>query len=240
LRVDVSSTISSNAVASLQYATQQVSIYVGFVVTVGGLIGNILNIVIFVSLKTFRRTSCGFYLTIASAVSLVDLFSAVLSRVLISGYQIDLTITSPVICKLRLYIVINSAPFWFTCLCFAAIDQVASLTDRWRHFNNIVVARRLVIVALVLWCLHGIPGILYFNIILLPTNRQPICGITNPTFQVYSTRFYFPILLGCLPLVIRVTFGLLAFLRVRSLASRQLSLCSLTKRPAAYSYGMEF
>jgi hypothetical protein len=224
LRVDVSSTISSNAVASLQYATQQVSIYVGFVVTVGGLIGNILNIVIFVSLKTFRRTSCGFYLTIASAVSLVDLFS----------------ITSPVICKLRLYIVTNSAPFWFTCLCFAAIDQVASLTDRWRHFNNIVVARRLVIVALVLWCLHGIPGILYFNIILLPTNRQPICGITNPTFQVYSTRFYFPILLGCLPLVIRVTFGLLAFLRVRSLASRQLSLCSLTKRPAAYSYGMEF
>jgi len=211
-------------VDSLQFATQQCVIYIGFIALLGGVIGNILNIIIFTTLKTFRETSCAFYLTIASAVNITQLLSGLMSRLIISGYHIDLTQTSSFLCKFRVYIWTNCCLFWLTCVCFAAIDQFASLTDRWCHLSNIRVARRLVTVALVFWAIHCIPIALFENIYLSPITSQSVCGYTNPTFAVYYSRFLFPILLGCLPIVIRVTFGLLSFLRVRSLANRQIPL----------------
>jgi hypothetical protein len=216
--------MSSNIVDSLRFATQQSIIYIGFVALVGGVIGNILNIIIFTSLKTFRQTSCAFYLTIASAVNIAQLLSGLMARIFITGYHIDLTQTSLFLCKIRSYIWTNCVLFWLTCLCFVAIDQFVSLTVRWRHLSNMRVARRLVTVALVFWVLHCIPMIFFYGIYLSPTTGQPVCGDTNPTFAAYYIRFLFPVLLGCLPIVIRVTFGLLSFLRVRSLASRQVPL----------------
>jgi hypothetical protein len=215
--------MSSNIVDSLQLATQQVSIYIGSVAIVSGQIGNMLNIIIFTSLKTFRETSCAFYLTSASAVNIAQLLSSLMSRVIISGYHIDLTETSLFLCKFRNYIWINCCLLWLTLLCFATVDQFASLTDRWRHLCDVHVARRLVTVAIVLCCLHGIPTALFYNIHLSLITSQPVCGITNPAFAVYFTRFIFPVLIGSLPIVIRVTFSLLSFLRVRSLANRHIS-----------------
>ena len=85
---------------------------------------------------------------------------------------------------------------------------------------NIRVAQRLITVALVFWGLHCIPVALFLNIYMLSTTGQTACGYTNPTFVVYYNRFLFPILLGCLPIVIRVTFALLSFHRVRGMARR--------------------
>jgi hypothetical protein len=221
--------MSSNIVDSLRFATQQSIIYTGFVALVSGVIGNILNIIIFTSLKTFRKTSCAFYLTIASAVNIVQLLSGLMARIVIAGYHIDLNPASLFLCKLRLYIWTNCELFWLTCLCFAAIDQFASLTERWRHLSNIRVARRLVIVALVFWGLYCIPVAFFSNIYLSPTTDQLVCAYTNPSFSVYYTRFLFPVLLGCLPIVIRVTFALLSFHRVRGLARRQVPLIRLRR-----------
>jgi hypothetical protein len=119
---EFSSTMSSDIVDSLRYATQQSIIYIGFVAVVSGVVGNILNIIIFTSLKTFRETSCAFYLTIASAVNIAQVLNGLMARIFITGYHIDLTQTSLFLCKIRSYIWTNCVLFWLTCLCFAAID----------------------------------------------------------------------------------------------------------------------
>ncbi|CAF3440419.1 unnamed protein product [Rotaria sp. Silwood1] len=62
----------------LNIVAAYVSIYFGLVILVGGLIGNLLNILVFLSLKTFRENSCAFYLTTMSLLNIGQLLSGVL------------------------------------------------------------------------------------------------------------------------------------------------------------------
>jgi hypothetical protein len=219
--------MSAINVDSLKIATNQSNIYGGFYVFCIGMIGNIFNIIIFTSLKTFRETSAAFYLNITSIVDIFQLIVGLLSRILITGYNIDPTTTSLFICKTRQFTLITTMLIAFTCMCFAAIDQYLSLTNRWRHLCNIKIASRLVLISIVLWCLHGIPLVLLNDIYPIPFTNQTACLSSNQVFTLYTSRFVFPILLGFLPLIIRISFGLLAFLNVRYLHNREIPIVRL-------------
>ncbi|CAF1013614.1 unnamed protein product [Adineta steineri] len=80
---------SSSLISILSNVSQQVIIYLGTFLIIIGIIGGILNIIIFLSLRTFRENSCAFYLLIMSFVNIGQLFSGQLSRTMISGYYID-------------------------------------------------------------------------------------------------------------------------------------------------------
>jgi hypothetical protein len=216
--------MSSSDVASLKFAAQQFSIYFGWSVFVAGLIGNILNIIIFTSLKTFRQTSCVFYLTVSSTVNRLQLFSSILCRVLASGYDIDFTTTSMVLCKIRIFVAYTSALIFLTCICFAAADQFASMTVRWRHLATRMMAHRLVTATLVIWCLHGIPILLFYVTYSPPSSHQPSCTITNTIFSIYTTYFIFAVLFGCIPISIQLFFGSLAYINAHSAVDRQVSI----------------
>ena len=97
--------MSSPMELSLTYATQQVNIYLRSIIFVFGLISNILNIIVFLSLQTFRESSCAFYLTAMSFVNIVQIFVGLLSRILSVGFGVDWTNTSLAYCKLRYYLV---------------------------------------------------------------------------------------------------------------------------------------
>ena len=79
---------------SLPYIGQQITIYFGWFVVIIGMIGNSLNIWIFSSVRTYYRTSCTFYFLIASIDNILYLTTVSISRIIMSGYQIDLTRTS--------------------------------------------------------------------------------------------------------------------------------------------------
>ncbi|UJR38063.1 hypothetical protein I4U23_030744 [Adineta vaga] len=59
------------------------TICLGIPFLIAGLLGACLNIIVFLSLKTFRQSSCAFFLTIMSFVNIGQLLTGLLSRILI-------------------------------------------------------------------------------------------------------------------------------------------------------------
>ncbi|CAF1930123.1 unnamed protein product [Rotaria magnacalcarata] len=221
--------MASIAFESLKLATNECNIYGGFFVFSIGVIGNVLNIIIFSSLKTFREMSSTFYMTVTSAVNIFQLIFGLLTRILINGYNIDPTKTSSFMCKARQFILITTMLIVFTCMCFAAIDQFLLLTNPWRHLCNLQLASRLVIIAFIVSFLHGIPVILFQDLYPPLVTGQTSCSFTSIGYSIYYSRFLFPILLGILPLTVRITFGVLAFVNVRGLHNRQVPIVRLER-----------
>jgi len=62
--------MTSTIKLSLNVAIQQIAKYYGIPVFIMGVSGGFLNIIVFLSLKTFRQNSCAFYLTIMSIVNI--------------------------------------------------------------------------------------------------------------------------------------------------------------------------
>jgi hypothetical protein len=85
--------------STVMIVLRELSIYLGITVLIAGLIGGILNIIIFLSLKTFRQSSCAFFLTIMSLVNIGQLVFSLFSRIMISGFLIDWAATSSAYCK---------------------------------------------------------------------------------------------------------------------------------------------
>ncbi|CAF1148666.1 unnamed protein product [Adineta steineri] len=222
--------MSSNVTDLAKQISGIITTDIGLFILTTGLLGNILNIIVFLSLKTFRETSCAFYLTSASFANIIQLVATLFSRILITGYNIDLTQTSLFLCKLRPYVATIAPLMSISSMCFATIDQFTSLSVRWRHFNQRYIAAYLTIITLIFWCLVNIPVIIYNNITMASTNPVTwACSITNANYSLYYNRFYISFLLGFLQLIIRIIFELMAFITVRSLRNNQVPIIRLER-----------
>ncbi|CAF2527805.1 unnamed protein product [Rotaria sp. Silwood2] len=82
---------SPSVVSSLANASQQVTLYLGQPILIFGIIGGIFNLIVFLNLKTFRQSSCAFYLIVMSCVNIGQSLTGYLSRIMITGYNIDWT-----------------------------------------------------------------------------------------------------------------------------------------------------
>ncbi|CAF1476610.1 unnamed protein product [Adineta ricciae] len=115
--------MSSSVVSSLSFVSQQIIIYIGIPILIIGFFGNCLNIIIFLSLRTFRQSSCVFYLIIMSIANIGQLITGLLTRIMISGYNIDWTQTSLFYCKFRQFFAQTTASVSFISVCLAIMDQ---------------------------------------------------------------------------------------------------------------------
>ncbi|CAF3967085.1 unnamed protein product, partial [Adineta steineri] len=95
--------MSSSYISSLNDASKQITIYVGIPTLIAGVLGGLLNTIVFLSLRTFRESPCAFYLTIMSIVNVGQMITGLLARILTSGFNIDWSLTSLFYCKFRLY-----------------------------------------------------------------------------------------------------------------------------------------
>ncbi|CAF3437460.1 unnamed protein product [Rotaria sp. Silwood1] len=207
-------------------ASEEITIYLGIPILGTGVLGGTLNIIVFMSLKTFRQSSCAFFLTIMSFVNIGQLLFSLLSRIMITGFDADWTDYSLVYCKFRNYFLQVCALTSYTCMCLATIDQflATSLHVHWQKFFNIKKAYVLCILFFIIWILHGIPTLIWYNLSLLPTTGRLICTITNPVFDLYIAYGYLIILTGILPICITVLFGFLAYWNVRQIPYRTVPL----------------
>ncbi|CAF4308738.1 unnamed protein product, partial [Adineta steineri] len=62
--------MSASYISSLNFIAQQMTIYLGIPILISGLIGGLINVIVFLSLQTFRQNSCAFYLTVMSIVNI--------------------------------------------------------------------------------------------------------------------------------------------------------------------------
>ncbi|CAF2430015.1 unnamed protein product [Rotaria sp. Silwood2] len=208
------------------YDTEEIAIYLGIPILFTGVLGGILNILVFMSLKTFRQSSCAFFLTIMSFVNIGQLLLSLLSRIMITGFNADWTDYSLAFCKFRNYFLQVCSLTSYTCMCLATIDQflATSLHVHWQQFFNIKKAYSLCVLFFIFWLLHGIPTLIWYNLSLLPTTGKLICTITNPVFELYIAYGYLLILTAILPICITVLFGFLAYWNVRQIPYRTVPL----------------
>lgn len=206
--------------------SQQLTVYVGVSISLIGLIGCSLNVVVFISLRTFRENSCAFYLLVVSLSNIGHLLSTALPRVITTAFSINTSYFSLMHCKIRLFVSIVTAQISFTCLCLAVLDQYAAINSRprWRKFSQIVVAHRLTLIFTILWLLHGIPFIIYLGEFQSPLSKQILCTTIDPKFTKYRVYFAGIILNGVIPLITSSYFGVLAYRNVRDIAYRTIPI----------------
>ena len=210
----------SSTVDFLRFVGQEMNIYLGLFICITGIFGGLLNIIVFTTLRTFRETTCGTYLTAASICNLGQSLT-VIFRVFNTGFNYG-PFTSTVFCKFRFFAVQYFALVSMTCMCLATIDQFLS-TTKYRHLNNMQSAFCHVILTCIIWFVHGIPTFIYYD------SNGNTCISTNNTFAKYFTYFYLPILLGLLPIMITSIFSLMTFFKTLTNAGRQVNIIRLSR-----------
>ena len=67
------------------FLSQMFARYVGIPLFFFGVIGNLLNIFIFIAVRTYRNNPCTFYLLASSVAGTMQLLGAIISRIIITG-----------------------------------------------------------------------------------------------------------------------------------------------------------
>ncbi|CAF1109457.1 unnamed protein product [Rotaria sordida] len=218
--------MSQSIISTADLISHRVTIYLGIPIFFLGMIGGFLNIIVFLSLKTFRNSSCAFYLTVMAMVSIGYLFSGLLTFIMMYGFGIDWTKQSRSYCIFREGFVHICILIAFTCLCLATIDQFLATcsSPRWQQLCNIKLARRLCITFVILWFLYGILFFTSYDLIIDSSTGNIDCMVINQTFQQYFKIWHVLIFLGVLPISVTVLFGCLAYRNVQRLSYRTLPL----------------
>ena len=148
---------------SLLYIGQQFTICVGFILLFSGVIGNGLNIFIFSSVQNYRQTPCTFYFLVQSIINILYILINLTSRIVSTGYGIDLTRTSVIWCKTRNFFLSFLSLSSFSCSCLATVDQffVTSSNVRLRQLSKIQWAHRIVFGLIIFWFLLSITNFVF-------------------------------------------------------------------------------
>ncbi|CAF0973357.1 unnamed protein product [Adineta ricciae] len=216
----------STASSSFTLISKYISIYAGTPIFILGVAGGVCNLIVFLSLQTFRHSSSAIFLTVMSFVNIGQLVTGLLSRIMISGFDIDWTRTSEFYCKFRIFCLQFCALSSYTCLCLATINQfmATSFRIRWQQCFDV---RRAIIacgIFLIIWIAQGIPAIVAFNLSYNTQTKTVSCTITDASYSPYYSYVYLLILQGVLHLVIDITFGSLAYWNVRQIPYRTVPL----------------
>jgi hypothetical protein len=109
------------------------------------------------------------------------------------GFEIDWGLSSLFFCKVRYAIFTSCSLSSETCLCLATIDQYFATCSRprWQQWCNIKLAHRLKTIFSILWSLHGIPYIIFYDHIISLSANQTVCQVTNNRFNQYMSYGYF-------------------------------------------------
>lgn len=212
--------------SSLTVATQMITIYAGAFAVVTGVVGGLLNVLVFVSLKTFRDSSSAYHLAVMSLVNVGTLVTGQLTRILVSGFSIDWSLSSLFYCKFRIYLLQTCALVSLMCLCWAVLDQffTTSTHPRLQQWSNIKLARLLSTLGILFGILANIPYLIYYTHIVSPSTSRTSCTTTDYVFQQYVNYGSGLLFSRLLPLCIIVVFGLLAWRNVQQLAHRILPM----------------
>ncbi|CAF1050150.1 unnamed protein product [Adineta steineri] len=218
--------MSSSIISLLALAGKQITIYLGIFTLIAGVIGGLLNIVVFLSLKTFRESSAAFYLTVMSIFNIGQMLTGLLSRIMTSGFGIDWSLTSLFYCKFRFYCFNVCAATSMTCICLAIIDQYLATSSRaqWRQWCHMKIARRLVLLFVLIWIIQSIPVMIFYDHVNSVTTGQVTCTSTNDIFQQYVSYANVLIIGKVIPISITFVFGLLAYHNVQELGYRTVPL----------------
>jgi hypothetical protein len=169
-----------------------------------------MNILIFPSVRTYRTAPSSFYFLVGSIVNTIYILINLNTRIVTAANGFDLTLTSLIWCKARPVFAGSLAPISFICSCLATIDQffVTSQIVNIRRCSNIKWTHRILIVVIIVWCIHRMFGILFYNITSIR------CSSTNAVYADYAV-IYFIVILCAIPVLVMIIFGCLVYRNIR-------------------------
>ena len=183
-----------------------------------GMISNLAIIVIFTTLKVFKGNQCAFYLTVESVTN-IGMLLAFLPSIIISyltGQNLPRTYVAW--CKIQLMCAYGFGLCSLYTICVMTFDQYLFTNHRysWRQKSSIRLAQRLILIISGLALIPSVLFAIFAHIGILG------CTIYQPIIRSYFSYFFYPVLISLLPLMISVTFSLLAYRNVRCIVRRQL------------------
>ncbi|UJR11510.1 hypothetical protein I4U23_015691 [Adineta vaga] len=205
---------------------QEIVRYCGTLVFAVGILGGALSTLEFISLRTFRQSSCAFYLTIISCSNIGSIGFSFSPLIMVALISTDVSDISLFYCKFRRCMSQAFLGISMTCLCLATIDQYFATCPypRLQRLSTIKLAHRLVITTVLIWILHGIPYLIYFTHVQSSTTNKITCTCINTSFNYYRNYIFTIGIIGYLPIVIAVLFALLSYRNIRHSAYRAVPL----------------
>ncbi|UJR08029.1 hypothetical protein I4U23_012306 [Adineta vaga] len=191
--------MSSSMTAFLATAQQITIRYIESSVFVLGVIGSLLNLILF-SRRQLRMNSCCSYFFTSSLAALVLLSMGIIPLIYAQFYSPNPYFSINGFCKIRAYVNQVSAMSCRWLLTMASIDRCAACTTNVniRRLCSVKIARRIAIVLVIIWMILPIHTLIFFNI-LPPSNIA--CRITNNDMAMYHA-IYTIVMGGTLPVLI--------------------------------------
>ncbi|CAF2271521.1 unnamed protein product [Rotaria magnacalcarata] len=206
-----------NFIVFINNISTQMSRYVLLFTFLFGIMGNVLNILVF-SQRSFRSNPCAICFLYASVSNLTAILSGVTSRML-NGWSVDLTNTNRFICKFRSYILNVARPIAFWLILLAIIDRwlVSSTNIHYRQISTMKNAVRSIIMVVIF-------AIILFSHIIYCYEPNMI----NTPLQCYGSTIACQLVSGILftfvtifiPVLLMLIFGLMTINNIRHVKGR--------------------
>ncbi|CAF0961078.1 unnamed protein product [Adineta steineri] len=122
--------------------------YIMFVLIIFGTIGNLLNLFVFIRIKTLRQMSNSIFLIGSFLGSLISLWSSRFPRSILNITGVDPLVGSIVFCKFRWLFGRWGLNMPFTCVCLASIDRFL-MTSRQVYYRRLFSLKRAYIMVII-------------------------------------------------------------------------------------------
>jgi hypothetical protein len=185
-----------------------------------GTIGNLINILAFFYLKTYRNLSTSVFLTASSIAGQIYITFAIFLPFLSYILDYNPAAQSQVFCGFVTFVKAVSPQISMTCLCLSAIDRylITNRSVRFRILFNVNRARLIVCLSVLIWSCYGIPNAIYifyiysFNFCTTNINFLRISAYLNLFIEIL------------LPISIMTVFGLLTWKNLGRIRQSSLSI----------------
>ncbi|CAF1433454.1 unnamed protein product [Adineta steineri] len=205
--------------ASWSYITQMYTLYVLIPFCCIGFFGSLMNTIILSTSRMYRTQPCTFFLLIAAIAQSVQYLTVGISRVSAVGFNTDLTLLSPVWCKLKAYLIDTCYGIAMTCEWLATIDRflMTSRAANLRQLSKIKWAYYISTGVVIFWTLTCVPDLIFIYI------SSNVCDNYNDIWGIYYTYINNWFFYTILPVFTIIVFGTLAYRNMRTLTNtRQL------------------
>ena len=174
----------SDSDQKILFATSIITTYVGGVFFILGTVGNVMNIMVFTCLKTYRSLVTSSFLAVTAFTGQIYLTVSLGIGAISKWINYDIPSRSSTICKITLYLRNISILISLTCLCLSSIDRylMTSRSARRRELMTLKRGRLLICIWIVIWLCAGIPHALYF----LDFALLNLC-FASPSFGIIAT-----------------------------------------------------
>ncbi|UJR23842.1 hypothetical protein I4U23_026817 [Adineta vaga] len=205
--------MSSNVtnMPNLQMISQNLSLTVGFIFLISGILGNILNIIIFITSGHYRHNASSYYIIARSFSDLTVIGFGLSTRLFSYNFRLDPTKISQFWCKFRVPLIYVASLTSLTFLCMQSINAYLSSSRSviYRRMSNVRIARYLILSTLCIWILHEIPYVYYQQLINVVGTSS--CISTNVSYSWYHNYFIQIGLWTIIPVTIIIVFAFLTY-----------------------------